>query len=178
MSAWSACVTGATQGATPPAPYDLSAVQVGQTFIYIAWTNPSGYSLTNNIVYVSAPGGPCGPAWATTINLGEVTSSENITGLIAGQTYFIEVTAVDAQSPYSAPLYVTTSGTPAPNALWGVGPLLVVLVGIGAVAALVLVVVIERRRRSPPRQSICPPSSPDPRTQPLEPPTGGTIEET
>jgi hypothetical protein len=109
-SGLSSCVTMATQGATPPAPYSLAAQLVQSTWTYITWINPSGYSLTDNIVYVSGAGGSCG-TWSQTNDIGFVSAAYNITSLSPGSTYCIEATAVDAQSNYSLPLYVTTSGS-------------------------------------------------------------------
>lgn len=149
VSAWSSCVTGATQSATPPAPYDLAAQSITSSSTYILWVNPSGYMLTDNKVYVSNPGGSCG-TWATgyPVDLGEVTSSYELTGLTPSSTYCIEVTAIDAESPPSAPLYVTTKAattTPAPPSM---GETLIMIgVPIFLVAALLLLVAVRRHRR-------------------------------
>lgn len=104
---YSSCVTGATYSATPPAPYDLASVLVGGTYIYIVWTNPAGYSLTDNKVYVSNAGGACG-TWSQTIDIGAVQSFYNISGLTPASNYCIEATAIDGESPLSAPLYAST----------------------------------------------------------------------
>jgi hypothetical protein len=97
-SPWSSCITGATQGATPPMPYNVGAQRVGATSVYVTWTNPAGYMLIDNFVNVSTTADVCG-TWSQTANLGEVTTSYLITGLVVGATYCIQVTAVDAGSP-------------------------------------------------------------------------------
>ncbi|MFZ1023194.1 MAG: fibronectin type III domain-containing protein [Thermoplasmata archaeon] len=151
-SPYSSCVTGATQGAIPPAPYDLADQLVGTTYAYLTWTNPIGYSLTDNIVYVSNAGGPCG-TWSQTDDLGMVAASAEVTGLTAASTYCIEVTAVDAQSNYSAPLYVATPSNPSGGAALSQGSsmgmmILVISIGVGSIFALTA----WRRRSASPRQ--------------------------
>lgn len=153
-SAYSSCITGATQSATPPAPYDLAAQLVGQTFVNLTWINPSGYMLTNNIVYVSNPGGSCG-VWSQTDSLGEITAYYEVTGLTASSSYCIEVTAVDAQSPYSAPLNVTTPSPQSGGSMFTSGSsmgmmILVLSIGVGSIFALVA---WRRKPASPVRSS-------------------------
>ncbi|MGA8542482.1 MAG: fibronectin type III domain-containing protein [Thermoplasmata archaeon] len=157
-SAFSACITGATQGATPPAPYDLAALYVGLTFAYIAWTNPSGYTLTDNQVFVSFANGTCG-TWAPgygPVDLGGVVNSYNITGLSPDSNYCIQVNAIDAASPLSAPLYVsTTLSGPAPATVDAIVTVLVVFVALGAFFGLLFV--LRGRKRVSPEES-SPPS--------------------
>lgn len=109
---WSSCVTGATRGATPPTPYNLAAQLITGTSVYITWINPSGYSLTDGKVYVSNANGICG-TWAAgyPVDLGEVTQNYQVISLISGDTYCIQVSAIDGESPLSAPLIVTLPST-------------------------------------------------------------------
>ena len=106
--AYSSCVTGATQGATPPMVYNVAAQLVGSTSVELTWVNPSGYMLIDNFVNVSYGNGVCG-TWSQTINLGQVAESYMVTGLTAGDTYCLQVTAVDDGSPPSVSVYATTT---------------------------------------------------------------------
>jgi fibronectin type III domain protein len=108
QSSQSSAVTGFTQGATPPAPINLRTFQIGSTWANVVWTNPAGYTLFNNSIYWKQT--TCGPAWTTILSAGSVVASYNITGLTAGQTYCITVTAWDGESPHSAGLFLNTSG--------------------------------------------------------------------
>ena len=145
-SAHSSCVTGATFGATPPAPYNLESVTVGVTFVSLTWVNPSGYSLIDNIVHVYAS--DCSTPVQTDDQI-TVDAYYQVTGLVASTTYCITVTAIDASSPPSAPLVVTTAtfnlgggGIPGGIGLVEIGGLLLAgAVGLG------LLVVYARRNR-------------------------------
>jgi hypothetical protein len=107
---YSSCIVGATQGAIPPAPFNLASIHVGTTFDYLTWETPSGYSLNDVIVYVSLIGGVCG-VWSQTDDLGGVYTNYEVTGLTASSNYCIQALDVDNDSPLSTPLYVTTEAT-------------------------------------------------------------------
>jgi Fibronectin type III domain len=109
QSADSSAVTGFTQGATPPAPVSLLVFSIGQTWANVEWVNPTGYTLFNDTVYWKATS--CGPSWPNSYSAGAVTASHNITGLTPGQSYCVEVTAWDAESPYSEPLFLNTTAS-------------------------------------------------------------------
>jgi hypothetical protein len=152
----SSCVTGATQSATPTPPIDLVSVNVGATFDYITWTNPSGYSITDNNVYYSAgvapPSSPSCTGFPNDQNLGGVYSNYEITSLTSGDNYCIEVTVTDAQSNFSLPLYITTLTPPSNNS----GPVFImpasewgtVLVFIGIIGGVTALFLVVRKRRN------------------------------
>lgn len=110
-SVYSSCVVGATQGATPPAPFNLNVPTIGNTFAWLEWSNPIGYSLTDNKVYVSNPNGACG-TWSQIIDLTYVASAFEVTGLLSATTYCIQVTAIDGESGFSNSVsFETLSGS-------------------------------------------------------------------
>jgi hypothetical protein len=109
-SSYGSCVTGATQGATPPAPYNLTVAYSGPTWLYLTWINPAGYEITNDVVYVSTANGACG-SWSQVDSIGHVATDYNVTGLTAGDSYCLQVSAIDAPSPGSAPLVWTAGGS-------------------------------------------------------------------
>jgi hypothetical protein len=110
----SSCLTESTQGAAPPAPTTLTAYQVGATYVALVWDNPTGYTLYNSTIYLTAAGGSCG-TWASKLSAGGVVTAYNATGLTKGSTYCIEVSAWDDESPLSDPLTVKTEGITVTN---------------------------------------------------------------
>jgi hypothetical protein len=140
-SPYSSCVTGATQGATPPAPYGLAQQTVGASFASLTWINPAGYSLTDNIVYVYTYSSGCTVSQiaGSPFDQSGVVTYYEVTGLTPGTTYCIKVTAVDTESPQSAPLVVTTSnGSSVPPV--SLAPAGITYVEIGALALVGVVV--------------------------------------
>ena len=108
QSAKSSCVTGATEGATPNPPYEVTGASITTTTVYLTWTNPAGYELTDNKVYVSNANGACG-TWSQSNDLAGVYTDYEVTGLTPASTYCIEVTAVDAESNFSASYTFSTA---------------------------------------------------------------------
>jgi len=104
----SGCIQYTTPGVAPPSPTELTLVAAGGTWITIQWLNPAGYQLFNDTVYVSGANGACG-TWSESLSTHGVVQSYNITSLTPGDSYCIEVTAWDDQSPPSGPLQVSTT---------------------------------------------------------------------
>ena len=142
LGQFSSCVTGATQGATPPAPYLVASQLTSSTTTYITWNNPAGYSLTDSDLYLSNPDGSCG-TWASgfsPLNVGVVTQNYELTGLTPGDTYCVQISAVDGQSPLSTPIYVTTLSAVSPPGIIGGVSIIEYAIVIGVVGITGLVV--------------------------------------
>ncbi len=68
-----------------------------------------------SMVWLHVPHAP--PAfetWSQTIDIGAVQSFYNISGLTPASNYCIEATAIDGESPLSAPLYASTVSVEVP----------------------------------------------------------------
>jgi hypothetical protein len=102
----------------PAAPSGLTFVSATTTSISVSWTNPSGGGLVNNTVYFKI-GNSCG-AETNAINMAGIGTSTDITGLMTGDTYAIEVASWNAtgESGFSNCLIATASAIPsAPTSL-------------------------------------------------------------
>jgi Fibronectin type III domain len=113
QSSQSSALVESTQGATPPAPVDLTATAVGSGWVNLIWTNPTGYTLFNNTVYYAVSVCTDGLSKVSTDG---VVPSWNLTGLTPATSYCIEVTAWDDQSlPSNSIIVATTGNVPAPG---------------------------------------------------------------
>lgn len=119
QSAQATCLQTGTKGAAPQAPEYVNSSTVASTWVTLSWANPSGYTIFNNSIYVKAT--TCGPAWTTVISTGGVVTSYNVTGLLAGTTYCIEVTSWDDESPPSDPIWIQTASTDGSGGIGGGG---------------------------------------------------------
>ncbi len=106
-------INASTQYAAPAAPTSLMEVSDSRTAITVSWTNPVSPPLVNSTVYYKAASS-CANGM-TGVSIG-VASTYQISGLVAGTQYSIQVTAWSngGQSPDSNCIQVTTPGTAAP----------------------------------------------------------------
>lgn len=117
QSAFSNQLTVVAQSSTPPAPiFDVPLITYGETWVYLVWSNPAGYTLYNNSVYVGPSGGACGTGysvasgWSAVDNLRGVYTYYNVTGLATGTAYCFEAVDWDGPSNFSTPFFTFTLG--------------------------------------------------------------------
>lgn len=156
QSGKSACILGATQASTPPMPYNVAALAVYQTSATIIWTNPAGYSLTANVVYLSSANGSCGSWGSGYPKTIAVSAYVTLTSLSPNSNYCVQVQAIDTGSPLSLPFSFTTGQLvtgvgPSPTGPTAYGGLVLAVALLGAVATAVATASYFRGTRRRPR---------------------------
>ncbi len=115
--------TTALQDSVPGQATNLTAADIGPTYVTINWQSPSSGGVVSSYSLLYRPSGSL--TWSGQIN-SIVTTSQTVSGLTASTLYEFKVTAFNAGGggPPSEPIAASTTSTPGAvsNIVWNVAP--------------------------------------------------------